>query len=892
MARWILSRALPRDASEDVLEFLDESFERRLTSSRIGAACWYWGQTASFSARFLVEARRERRAMRAGLSLLDFKLGARMLARSPGLTLVGVLGMSVAIAIAAGAFSILYRFIDPALPIDGGDRVAAVQNWDASVGRPESRSVHDFITWRETFQSIEDVGAFRQVSRNLIEDGVEPETVRVTEMSAAGFRVANARPLIGRVLTDADEQPGAPLVAVIGYDVWRGRYRSAASIAGRTLQFGSSIYTIVGVMPEGFAFPVNDRLWVPFKPDPERFARRMGPDIRVFARLAPGATFESAQAEADALGSRLARELPQTHTHLRPRVLPYTYPFFDINDPSVTWTAHMVQMLVTMLLIVVCVNVAILVYARTSMRQTELAVRAALGASRSRIVMQLFVEGLVLAAVSAATGIALAAVGLRQINLAMAQVYPQMPFWWDFSLTPGTTAYVAGLALLAAAIIGVVPALKATGRDAQAGLKSISAGSGGLRLGRTWTLLIAGQVAFAVGLLPSVAFYAWDSTQRAVAAPGQQASEIVMADLLLNRPDARNADPDFLAHYGTRHAEIARRLEAEPGVTAVTFALARAGGELALFVEAEGVAAPRESVSYAMGAGSAAGHFARYNRIDIAYLDTFGLTLLAGRALTAADTHQAAAGVIVNRSFADTILGGNALGRRVRYVGRSRELHPEYVELGRWYEVVGVVNDAPGKGEPGLNAKVYHAAARGQFYPASLAVRVPGGAPDAFGATLRRMSTAVDADLQLRGVTTQAETMRSEQGLWRTVAAVLAGLTLSVVALAAAGIYAMMSFTVSQRRREIGIRTALGADPRRILAGIFSRAFGQLSAGAIVGIVVAALIDLAFAGEMAEGGGAIFVPLVAAFMMIVGVLAAMGPARRGLRIHPSEVLKQ
>jgi putative ABC transport system permease protein len=265
-----------------------------------------------------------------------------------------------------------------------------------------------------------------------------------------------------------------------------------------------------------------------------------------------------------------------------------------------------------------------------------------------------------------------------------------------------------------------------------------------------------------------------------------------------------------------------------------------------------------------------------------------------GRGFDEADARATSSAVIVNRSFTERIAGGSSvLGRHVRYVGRSGGARAEYVELGRWYEVVGVVGDFPANatGVGLVDAKLYHAAAPGQMQPLTLAARVRGTAQATVAGRLREIAAAVDPSLQLRDVFMMDEVLRREQGVARLVAAVLVVVTLSVVLLSAAGIYSMMSFSVTQRRREIAIRAALGADPRRILGSIFSRAMGQLAIGAVFGVVAAALQERASRGDLMEGNGAVVLPIVVVFMTVVALLAALGPARRGLRIDPAEALR-
>jgi hypothetical protein len=280
------------------------------------------------------ERQRDERSFRVlDQAWLDIKLAVRMLGRYPGLTVVGVLGMSVAMAISVGAFAIVGMLLDPSVPLHEGERIVSLQNWDLARSNTDGRSLHDFVTWRRELTSVDDLGAYRQVGRNLIVPGVSPEVVPVAEISASAFRVARVAPLLGRYLLDDDERPGARPVVVIGHDVWTARFSSDPAIVGKPLQLGPTEYTIAGVMPEGFAFPINHAFWVPFAADPAPFERRSGPSISIFGRLAPGATLETAQAELTTIGQRTSAAFPATHDNCARR-------WCRTRIPIPTWTSQ------------------------------------------------------------------------------------------------------------------------------------------------------------------------------------------------------------------------------------------------------------------------------------------------------------------------------------------------------------------------------------------------------------------------------------------------------------------------------------------------------------------------------------------------------------------------
>ncbi len=897
-------RAFPRRHRDAYAAEMVEMFQQELAARRDAGGHWaaLWFTVAACGnaiAAGLGERRRQRRdgfTPTTGFATLDFVLAWRILLRYPGLSLIGVFGMAVGIAIAAGTFTVIAALTTATLPLPEGERIVSLMNWDANSSNRERRLLSDLAPWRG-MRSVTDMAVSRDVIRTLIEKDRTPEVIALAEISATAFRVAGVPAFRGRYLVPDDERPGAPDVVVIAHDEWERRFNSDPEIVGRSLQLGSSTYAVVGVMPEGFAFPVNHHFWIPWRLDTAPFEPRSGPEVYIFGKLVPGATLESAQAELDAIGQRASAEHPATHQHLRARVLPYTYGYNDMSDPENALALQAVRLAIVMLLIVVSVNVAILVYARTASRQGEIAVRAALGAGRRRIVAQLFAEALLLAGVAAAIGIGLLSVSLRWLR-AVAVSDGEMPFWMDLGLSTDDLIFIVGLTLLSAAVVGIAPALKATGRDVRAGLQGLSPGSGSkMQMGWLWTSLIVAQVALTVALLPMATYFAWLGLRPQTGDAGFASSQFISAVAL---PDRTSAPPTpagetaFLSRNKLVHEELERRLEADPAIGAVTFSMADPGGERALIMELEGQPVPDGQVNYNIVEGRKSGHLVRFNRVAPDFFESYEVPLVMGRGLrdTDAGTGDSASGVLVSRAFADLVLGGaNPLGHRLRYVGRSREADARDVELHRWFEIVGVVPDFPTTALEQIG-RVYHAALPGDVYPSVIAVRAQRGDPAALAGPLRQVTSSVDPNLLLRNVLTPRQVVEREQGLLRLIGFTVAMAMLSVVVLSAAGIYALMSFTVARRRREIGIRTALGANRNRILLGIFSRALGQLATGAAAGMLGAVALPQLLQEDMLQQQAMWLVPAMAVLMMTVGLLATLGPARRGLSIQPTEALRE
>jgi predicted permease len=690
---------------------------------------------------------------------------------------------------------------------------------------------------------------------------------------------------------EADERKGAQPVVVIGHGVWLDRFGGSPDVVGRTLKLGPTPHTVVGVMPRGFAFPINNRVWAPLRLDPLDFERGQAPGIDVFARLAPGATLDEVQARLSALGSRAAAAYPDPYGGSEPRVFPYAQEFVW---GMMAWLLYIGQLVLSMLLMVIAVNVAVLMYARTATRAGEILVRTALGASRLRIATQLFAEALVFSSAAAALGLLAARSALGQIDrIVSTSGGEQTPFWWRFDLTPSTVLYGFGLAIASAVIIGVVPALRATGHQLRSGLQNFGSGGSGIHLGRTWTALIVAQVAVAVAVLPvalSVAMWFGPGP----AGPEFATGDFLWASLTLDEETIPGVEPssdaeDARARFTRLQAEVVARLEADPALSDVILMKPAPWDDPDLRIEVQD--APSTRVEDPGEFHLPTGAYGGWSRMDARFLDAFEVPVLAGRAFEPRDVATEATVVIVSESFVDRVLGGgSAVGRKIRPAIPTQRFDPGGPDA--WFTIIGVVPtfprpDAAGRPEP----KVYQPLGSDDGFRESFAVRVRSGEPERFVGRLREIVAEVDPMLRLSDVAPLEDRLSRGKDEVVLIAAGIAAVGLSVLLLSVAGLYALMSFTILARRREIGIRSALGAPSHRIVSRVLYRAMVQLAIGIVVGLALTGLLDRLLAGELLSGRAPFLLPAVAVLMAAVGVLAAWGPARQGLRIQPTEALK-
>ena len=824
------------------------------------------------------------------MSRLDLKLAFRMLLRYPVLTLVSSGSLALAIAIGAAAFAFISLFLWPRMPLPDGDDIVIVQHHDRAASQPESRVVADFLRWRGGTTTLTDVAAGRDMARNLLMGDGLVEPISVAEVTASTFAMARVAPIFGRTLTDADASPAAPPVVVIGERIWRERFGADPGFLGRTVLIGDVPTAVVGVMPASFRFPSIYEVWQPLRINEGAVQPRAGIGVTIWARMRPGVTPERANAELTVLSAQHAATWPVTHASIVADVQPAT--FSEMSDPEERSLLASMNGVIALMVLLVSGNVALLMFARAATRESEIVVRTALGASRARLIGQFVAEASVLSSLAAIVGLAIAQRvmhwGVTSFVLT-ANDGKLLPFWITSTLPPMSIAYGVGLAIAATLVTGILPAMKMT-RGVSSRLRETSAG-GGLKFGGVWTVLIVAQIAV-TATFPAIAFIvkteAWKVEARQIGVP---------TDRLLTAELGR-ASEMTQARFEAAVRRVREDLAATPGIARVALADRLPlmwNGNHAIEVDAsgegppvgkDGILAPTHRVSTAA--------------VEPDFFATFEAAPLAGRLLTHADDAEgrgagAPAGqadvprvAVVNESFVRNVLGGrNAIGRRLKYRWSSSggQRPPQQ----QWIEIVGVVRDL------GMGSDPAAPLAAGIYLPLNLealsSVRIVGVvAGDMTAATnvLRATSAKADSALRIGEVQPLAAVTANGVKIINYIVAALGMVSAVALVLALSGLYAVMSFTVSRRTREIGIRVALGSPRSRVVVTILRRPLMQLTFGAIFGALLTVGVSQLMELPVGFSLGLIAVgPIIFA----VCLLACIVPARRALRVDPIAALR-
>ena len=805
------------------------------------------------------------------------RYACRTLRKTPGFTAVAAVTLALGIGANSAMFSVINAVLLRPLPFPSPDALVAVSEVELrrGPGRSTSSSASwpDFFDWRSKSQAFEHMSAYRSAGFTLAGGGRSLH-VEGAVVSSELFSTLDTQPILGRGFRPEDERGGD--VAVIGDSLWRSQFSAASDVIGRPITLNARRYTVIGVMPAGFQFPISvprAEVWLTLAED----ARVEHPDdtpmttergahfLKVIGRLRPSATIASAQADLDVIAAALAREFPVDNGQRGVRVARQ----LDVLVGDTRQSLLVLLAAVGCVLLIACVNLANLLLARGAGRAHEIAMRAALGASAQRIVRQLLTESLVLATLGTACGLALA---YGSIALLVRWSPVELRGLDEVAIDGTVLAFTAGIAIVSALVFGIVPAIAAARTDPALGLQGASRATAGRTERRLRAALVVAETAIGVVLLVGAGLLLRSFDRLVRTSPGFDPDHVVTATFRL--PDSRYPYLKQIAFYDRLLPDL--RALADVEAAAATVPLPMSGTNYTISFEPAGDTAP-----------SAERQSAAFGMVSPGYFRAMHIPLVSGRDVTEADNDAAPRVVVVNESFARRYFpGADPIGKRIKPGLSTTEKETP------WREVVGVVHDIRHRSlsEPTLPA-YFVPYAQGLISPLRLVIRTrnaPGIAEE-----VRKVIARMDPEVALYDVKTMEEYLATSVASPRFQTLLLAAFAGVGLALTAVGLYGVMAYGVAQRTREFGIRLALGARPRQVLGLVMRGGLRLVAAGLVAGILAAG-----FATELLAGAlygvdrldPATFLG-VAAVLLAVAMLASYLPARRATRVDPIRALR-
>ena len=798
--------------------------------------------------------------------LRDLRFGIRMLVKRPGLSLTVIVTFALGIGLTTTVFSIVNGVIFKGLPFERADRVMLVGTTNPARNM-DFRAIdgQDFADFRDQQTVFEGLAALDVRAVNLAEGDGQPERFTGGYFDHHVFELLRVRPILGRTFREAEDRPGGDPVIILGYELWRDRFGGSRDVLGRTVKAHGITRTIIGVMPEGFAFPDREQLWLPLALDPSATPRGQGRQYLVVGRLKDGVSQEEAQTQMTTIATRLTREYPDADRGLGVVVQTFTQRLLG---------GQIFALLLTMLgavvgvLLIACANVANLLLARASMRTREVAVRTALGAGRAQVIRQLMAEVLVLALAGGALGFALGMLGVAWFN-AVIVVNPP-PFWITFGLDHRVLLFVLGATVFAGIASSLFPAIQTSKTDIVGALKDEGRGTSGLRMGRFTSGLVIAEVALSCALLIASGLMVRSVVQlRTVPLPFATANIFTAR---VNLPELEYADTAARVRF---YDELLPRLAAIPGVEAATLSdgLPASGNGTRVFEV--------ESQSYATDDDFP---LAREGIVTDGYFETFQTRVARGRTFSRQDRRESQPVAVLNESFVRRLFpDGDPSGRRIRMGVRDT--------TAKWLTVVGVVPDMymEGIGNNGQSPVGFYIpiSQSGVGNNVSIALRTRG-APMGKTTDVRAAVTSIDPNLPIFQVMSMVGVIERQTWFYRVFGTLFMAFGFAALFLAAIGLYGVMSFSVTRRSHEMGVRMALGAQGEQLVWLVLKKGVVQLTIGLAIGLGLAALatrpLQFILFGVQARDP-AVFGAVVAT-LALIGLAASFIPARRVTRVDP------
>jgi predicted permease len=808
--------------------------------------------------------------------------GLRVLAKSPGFTAVAVLTLALGIGANAAIFSVVYSALLRPLPYKDISRLVTMGEGriqkKGNDSDNQNSSNPDYMDWKKMAKSFESLAGYSFDAFTLGGNG-EPKAVFATQVTPNFFATLGVKPLLGRGFVDGEDVPDGPHVTMLTYGAWRADFGGDLNVIGRTITLDNKPVTIVGVLPREFQFAPSLAfpLWVPLHATGDPLTRRSLRWLNVFGRLAPGVTFEQARAEMDGVTAQLAREYPQQDGStyvvmgtLRHKIVGQIEPLLLVLFGAVGFV-----------LLIACANVANLMMTRAAGRRKEFAIRTALGARRGQLISQMLTESVLLAGLGAAVGFVATQWGVNVLIAAIPQaMLDALPSLRDAGTNLPVVAFLCGVTLFTAILFGLAPALAVSQTKVSDALKDESRGGTSTAHARLRNAVVATEIAFSLVLLVGAGLMLQSLHALLHQNPGFDARNLLTFSVNLpdsSYPSDKEYPNDSLAARKFEH-EFTQKLANMPGVqgVAVTSALpiGGSGGTIRFLVEGRPTAPGEEDEADII-------------TVTPSYFPTLQVPLISGRLFAATDTIDAPNVLIVNRAFASRYFPNeDAVGKRTRFTFNAKE---------PFRQIVGVVGNVAQDDLAGPPVPViYYPNDQGPSTYLTYMVRTAGD-PAAFVGSAQAALHEMDQQLpMIQPRTMEQFTSQTPAVFLRRYPSYLIGSFAALaLILAMVGLYGLISFTVLQRTREIGIRMALGAQPRDILSLVLGQGLGPAVAGVGIGIVAALALTRLMASLLfgVKPTDASTFAGVAVLLLCVAAAASYIPARRAMRTDPLTALR-
>lgn len=816
--------------------------------------------------------------------LHDLRFGIRLLIKNPGFSAVAILALALGIGANTAIFSVVDAVLFKALPFDHPDRLVEVWERDLNKGDDhDSVMASNYLDWKNRSRVFQDMAAHAGGAANLTGNG-EPERIRGARVSAGLFGLLGVRPQLGRNFLSDEDQPGSQRVVIISDHLWKTRFGAGNDVVGRSITVNNEDYTVVGVMPPQFALPLNEEseIWTPLIFAADELTHRNSHYLKVVGRLNPGATLEQANAEMTGIAEQLENEYPKSNKGTGAAVFSlHSEMVGDVRRPLLIFLGA-----VAFILLIACANVANLMLARAAARQREIAVRVALGASRLRIVRQMLVESVVLGVAGGVSGLLLALWGIAFLSTVGKQT--SLPRAGSIELNGRVLLFTLATSIVTGLVFGSMPALQSSRPDLNEALKEGARSSGGSHRARTRSLLVVSEMALAFMLLVGAGLLINSFLKLRSVDPGLKPESVLTMNI--NLPRQQYGRPEQVIAF---HRQLIEQVSAVPGVESVgTVTALPYGGSTNGF---------GYTLDSAVSGDKAVSLVSQQASPD--FFKAIGIPLIAGREFNDRDIDGSAAVIIVSDSLAKKYWPDqDPLGQRIKW-GDKAFGSP-------WMTIVGVVGDVRLRGldtpprptvytphlqlgEPikmmvGMTLREVMA---DDARSISLVVRSNSMSGLANG--VRAAVWAVDPNQPVTKVRTMEQVLSDTMITQRFTTWLLTVFAFIALTLAAAGIYGVISYSVSQRTREIGIRMALGAERADVMKLVVGHGMLPALIGLLIGIggsigVTRFMSSLLFNVSVTDP--ATF-GVIGTVLLLVAIAACYLPARRAAKVDPMIALR-